>query len=163
MKHRILKCSLSEFLELLRDEGEAVYCMLRMLFTYASNAFVELPNSQILINNNNMHCHIHYEEFWKYPTFYQYLKPRRSRENYFYSSRMNSDVSDFTTIRCYKIMAGAKKDHHLICDPKKEQRFHFVEAYKFHFNKTSKSTLRQGLSILFQLNYNSNLGNLVHR
>ena len=135
MKYRILKCSLSEFLELLRDEGEAVYCMLRMLFTYASNAFVELPNSQILINNNNMHCHIHYEEFWKYPTFYKYLKPRRSRENYFWPSRMNSNVSDYTTKNCYKMMAEVQKDHHLIFDPKKEQRIHLVDSYKFQIIK----------------------------
>ena len=45
MKRRILKSSLSEFLELLRDEGEAVHCMFRISYTYAIHAFVELPNS----------------------------------------------------------------------------------------------------------------------
>ena len=57
------------------------------------------------------------------------------RKLFFYPSGMNSNVSDYTTIRCYKIMAGAKKDHHLICDPKKDQRFHFIESYEFHFLK----------------------------
>ena len=33
------------------------------------------------------------------------------------------------------MMAGVQKDNHLIFDPKTEQRFHLVEAYKFHFIK----------------------------
>ena len=48
---------------------------------------------------------------------------------------MNYNVSDYTTKRYYKMMAGVQKDHHLIFDPKKKQIFHLVEAYKFHFIK----------------------------
>ena len=44
MKHRILKSRLLVFLELLRDEAAAVYCMLRILFTYAIHAFLEFHN-----------------------------------------------------------------------------------------------------------------------
>jgi hypothetical protein len=47
---------------------------------------------------------------------------------------MNSKVSDYTTKKGYKMMAEVQKDHHLIFDLKKEQRFHLVEASKFHFN-----------------------------
>jgi len=36
---------------------------------------------------------------------------------------------------CYKTMAEVQKDHHSIFDPKKEQRFHLVEDYEFHFIK----------------------------
>ena len=83
--------------------------------------------------------------------FWKYLKTRRSRENYFYSSRMNSDVSDFTTIRCYKMMAGVQKDPHLIFDPKKEQRFHFVEAYEFHFIKPPNQPYGKDYLLYFNL------------
>ena len=50
MKQRISKSSLSEFLELLQGEGEAVYCVLHMLYTYEIHAF--FGNTQF----HDMHC-----------------------------------------------------------------------------------------------------------
>ena len=46
VKHQIIKSGLPDFLELLLDDAEAVYCMLRILFTYAIHAF--FGNTEVL-------------------------------------------------------------------------------------------------------------------
>ena len=72
---------------------------------------------------------------------------------------MNSNVSDYTTKMCYKMMAGVQKDHHSIFDPKKEQIFHFLEASKFHFIKHPHQLY--GKDYILYLNLTTNLTILV--
>ena len=58
VKHQIIKPGLPDFLELLRDDAEAVYCMLRILFTYAIHAFFR--NTEVINPYKQTTCIVMY-------------------------------------------------------------------------------------------------------